>query len=91
MIFRGGLIALLLLSMAAPVTAEDQERERKEALEFQIYGDSNGRINNFEDYLAQLKVDARRGLPQPDQSISQLNFDQRREYKPMNPITIFRW
>jgi hypothetical protein len=91
MIFRAYFIALFLLSAAAPVTAEDQERERKEVLEFQIYGDSNGRINNFEDYLAQLKADARNGLPQPDQSVSRVGSEQRREYKPMNPITIFRW
>jgi hypothetical protein len=91
MIFRAYFIALLLLSAAAPVTAEDQESGRKEVLEFQRYGDSSGPKNNFEDYLAQLKAEARSGLPQPDKPVSQLNFDQPREYKPMNPVTIFRW
>jgi hypothetical protein len=92
MTLRAYLIILLLMSAAAPLRAEDnQEHERKEALEFQIYGDSDGPRNNFDDFIAGLKADARSGLPQPDQSVSQLNFDQRREYKPMNPITIFRW
>lgn len=92
MTIRAYLIILLLMSAAAPLMAEDnQEHERKEVLEFQRYGDSDGPRNNFEDYLAQLKADARNGLPQPDKSVSQLSSEQRREYKPMNPITIFRW
>jgi hypothetical protein len=89
--FYGYVFTLLILSTAALVAAQDQdnERERKEVMEFHRYGDAGSK--RFQEHIAALKDYTRSDVPDPDKPVSQLNEKSQREYKPLNPITIFSW
>jgi hypothetical protein len=87
------LPAFLVLSLAGQAMANDYEdRDAKERLEFQRYRESERQRYTFEDYIADLKEAARTDEVIPGNLVSQLaSNNKRQEYKPLNPITIFRW
>ena len=86
--FRAYIIpALFALSLAVPVLAGEQDEP--ERLEFKRYGHEEQ--YTFEQYVADLKEAARSKEVRPDNPVSQLASNQHKEYKPLNPVTIFRW
>ncbi len=85
--FRVAILALLL-SLAAPLMAEEREtRHLNPQPGFQKYGDSKPQKYTFGDYIADLKAAARKDEVQPGNPVSQ-SAKRPQEYKPLNPIVI---
>jgi hypothetical protein len=75
-----------------PMTAHEREdRDAKERLEFQMYSHPKRQRYTFEDYIGDLKAAARSDEIQPGNPASQMASSRRQEYKPLNPIVVFRW
>jgi hypothetical protein len=89
------ILALVVLPLAV-VTAQDDEQnqegfEQRERLEFRQDSRSEGQRYSFEDYIQDLTAAARSDEPLADNPVSQLASNEKREYKPLNPMTILRW
>jgi hypothetical protein len=94
---RPYILALLIFPTVA-VTAQDNDQERvdieqHERLEFRRDSRSESQRYSFEDYIQDLTAAARSDEPRPDNPVSQLAPNDRREheYKPLNPIPLLRW
>ena len=92
---RAYVLALAVLPLTVSVMAQDNEQERESIeqngrLEFRRDSRSESKRYSFEDYIQDLTAAARSDVPPPDNPVSKAS-NQRQEYKPLNPITIFRW
>jgi hypothetical protein len=84
-------LAIFVFSSAAPALADDMGN-RKMKQEFELKKNNpEGQKYSFEDYVADLKENARGDEPQAVNPPSQTTNPEKREYKPMNPVKIFRW
>ncbi|MGH7767500.1 MAG: hypothetical protein ACREQP_08615 [Candidatus Binatia bacterium] len=87
---------LILLVAVSLIAQEDKEQESaasepRERLEFRRESRPEGQRYSFEDYIQDLTAAARSDEPKPDNPVSQLASNAKREYQPLNPMTIFRW
>ncbi|HEY2987846.1 MAG TPA: hypothetical protein VGL11_08970 [Candidatus Binatia bacterium] len=84
-------LAIFALSSAAPTLADDVENGKVKQ-EFELRKNNpEGQKYSFEDYVADLKENARGDEPQAINPPSQAANAEKREYKPMNPVKLFRW
>ena len=82
-------VLALLLSLAAPVMAEERENLNiKLEPKFQKYGITDPRRYTLRDYSADSKAAAPRDESRPGNLLSQPAPNRPQEYKPLNPIII---
>jgi hypothetical protein len=90
--FRAFFLILIVLLLAVPVMAFEREnRDEKERLELQKYSHPERQRYTFEKYMDDLQASTRADRIQPGNPVSQLASKQPPEYKPLNPIVLFRW
>jgi len=91
---------IILLAAVSMIAREDSGQingleinglEESERLEFRRESRPEGQRYSFEDYLQDLTAAALSEEPRPDNPVSQLAANEKREYKPLNPVPIFRW
>ena len=86
--FRVYVLALLL-SLAAPVMAEERENfDMKQQPKFQKYSITDPRRYTLLGYVVDLRNSARRDEVQPGYLVSQPAPNRPQEYKPLNPFVI---
>ena len=84
--------------VAATAMAQDDRKQRedfepRESFEFRREARPEGQRYTFADYIQDLTDAARSEEPLPDNPVSQLALNERREheYRPLNPIPLLRW
>jgi hypothetical protein len=96
--FKACLAVFAMAWVLVPAYGQDQDMEgerevleQNERLEFRRESRPEGQRYSFEDYLEDLAAAARSEEPLPDNPVSQLASNDRREYKPLNPVPLLRW